>query len=96
MKHLALALALLLPAPLLHSQASDIPSAAPALFSIHVRAPDGKEFAHYSATKSSPDGALTYTIPFALNDPSGAWEITVRDLAQGSEASAKVEIKSGP
>ena len=30
MKHLALALALLLPAPLLHAQASDIPSAAPA------------------------------------------------------------------
>jgi len=66
------------------------------LYSIHLTAPDGSERPWLNATKSSPDGALNHAIPFALNDPAGAWKISVRDLAQGSETSVSVEIKPAP
>jgi hypothetical protein len=67
--------------------------AAPGLFAIRVLGPDHIERAHYGGLLLSKDGALEHKIFFALNDPSGSWTVSVRNLLNGASATALVEVK---
>ncbi|HYG75350.1 MAG TPA: beta-galactosidase [Planctomycetota bacterium] len=63
-----------------------------ALFAIRLFAPDGSERGYHAITRFCADGVLSLQIPLALSEPPGTWKIIVRDLGQGTEASATVEI----
>ena len=62
------------------------------LYSVHVIGPDSAERAYYGAAPQMVTGIFTHVIPFALNDPSGQWIITVRDLTSGGETTVTVEL----
>jgi len=62
-------------------------------FHVQVLGPDGKERRHYAANAAVVNGSGRALIPFALNDPSGKWSVTVRDVASGLTARAEVELQ---
>jgi hypothetical protein len=68
------------------------PSAAPRVYGLKVTGPDGKERPFYGGTFFSKTGASTRQWPTALNDASGTWIITVRDVLSGVEASKTIEL----
>ncbi len=70
-----------------------LPAAGSDAYRVRITAPDGSERAHYGGTFISADGALTHRVPFALNDPAGKWQISVRSLSHGGEAKAVIEVK---
>ena len=62
-------------------------AAAPRIYGVSVKGPDGTERPWYGKTVFAPEGSAAHSFPTALNDPLGAWTITVRDLLNGVEAS---------
>lgn len=60
---------------------------------VDVFAP-GSERPHrqYSQNLACADGQGKGTIPFALNDPAGAWRLVFRDVATGTSAEAVVHL----
>ena len=56
--------------------------------------PLGKLVEHYSANLRSEGERARFEIPFAWNDPVGAWRVHARDLATG--ASAETTLQLGP
>jgi hypothetical protein len=66
------------------------------VFRVNVIGPDGQD-RHYYARTLSPDGLqASTTIPFALNDPPGKWQITARDVLTGTTATAVVRLEASP
>jgi len=62
---------------------------------VHVEAigPDGKARAHYASNVKLHNGAGEVSVPMAINDPKGRWQLQVRDVATGLSADAIVELR---
>jgi hypothetical protein len=73
------------------SLAAASPAAATVL-RIDVRDPAGHLVPSYSGNAVLRGAAGTWPIAFAVNDPPGAWQITLRDMIGGSHASVTVEL----
>lgn len=52
----------------------------------------GNEYTDWYVAK---DGAFALDVPIALNDPSGDWEASVRELVSGNTGRAFFEVKTG-
>jgi hypothetical protein len=54
--------------------------------------PTGARRPLYCGTRVAPDGKASFEIPFALNDHTGEWTVTARDVMTGVEAAAQIII----
>lgn len=63
------------------------------LIRLQVFRPDGSEARPYRAYLTLRGPQAQATVPWALNDPAGAWTLRVTDVATGLTASAKVAVK---
>jgi len=59
---------------------------------LRVLGPDGKERAWYGRNLLAKGGEVSSAFTFALDDPPGAWKITVTDVASGVATSATVKL----
>jgi hypothetical protein len=55
--------------------------------------PDGQAVRYLAQTFETVNGALTFSIPLAMNEPLGTWELTFRDVATGTKDSVRVEVR---
>lgn len=62
------------------------------LLLLTVLQPDGSEQLAYRHLANTADGSQRFTIPLALNDPSGVWQISVKDAATGVTARAALTL----
>lgn len=56
---------------------------------IEVLAPDGKRLRHYAQNVLSDKALVRVSVPLALNDPPGVWQVQVTDVATGRTASGE-------
>ena len=63
--------------------AAPSPATSPVL-RLEVTAPDGTPRPRLSATLVLRNGAATWKLPFAANDPPGLWQLRLTDLLSGS------------
>ena len=60
---------------------------------MEVTDPEGRRVPHYDRNLLLENGKGEANIPFALNDPVGAWRIRFRDVATGVELQKQIELK---
>jgi hypothetical protein len=61
---------------------------------VDVTDPAGKPARHYSGNVTVKEGRAAFHLPFALNDPAGAWRIRARDVVSGLTAERTFQHKS--
>jgi len=59
----------------------------------HVYAPDGTRLPIYASNVLIKDGRGTFTLPFALNDPSGKYMIRSTDVVTGAVVEHTIELR---
>src|SRR6185369_12176116 len=59
----------------------------------HVYAPDGSHLSVYSKNVLVEKGRGTFTVPFALNDPTGKYVVRATDVVTGGSVEVPVELK---
>ena len=59
---------------------------------VEVSGPDGV-LPHYGAQGVLEEGKWTYSLPTALNDAQGEYELCVTDVISGKEAVVKLEVR---
>lgn len=57
---------------------------------LEVLDPSGKLVRHYSGNVTIENGKASFSIPFAINDPKGAWRVRARDVVSGLTAEQTV------
>ena len=55
--------------------------------------PDGKRIEHYSGKVVSNSGAFTWTVPLALNDVKGEYQVTVEEIASGLSKTVTFKVE---
>ena len=65
---------------------------ASAVYHAAVTGPDGQVFPHYGGNLVAARGQASLSIPIAINDPVGRWQIELRDIASGQSARATLEV----
>jgi hypothetical protein len=65
------------------------------VFHLDIVDPSGKIVAYYSGNLLAPRGRVTATLPLAINDQPGHWEIRVKDLLSGQARASTVEVSAG-
>jgi hypothetical protein len=55
------------------------------VFRVEVIAPDGKLLPHYGSILPAENGKASGSIPMALNDPKGRWQVRARDVATNQQ-----------
>ena len=58
----------------------------------YVVDPSGTVVPHYSGNILAPKGRATASLPLALNDKAGKWEVRVRDLLSGQSRVSSLEV----
>ncbi len=71
----------------------DVAQARP-VWRLNVFGPDGGNRSYYARTLYPEGLQASATIPFAINDPSGKWQIVVRDILTGLQATASVRLEA--
>jgi hypothetical protein len=69
--------------------------AGTSLVRCHVYAPDGSRLPIYSSNVLLEGGRGTFTLPFALNDPSGKYVIRATDVVTGAVTEKTIEVGHG-
>ena len=69
--------------------------AAVHVFHLDIVDPSGSIVAYYSGNLTAPQGRATATLPLAVNDKPGNWEIRVKDLLSGQTHASTVAVSSG-
>jgi hypothetical protein len=59
---------------------------------IDVIDPSGKPVEYYSGNLLAPAGRASKTIPIAVSDPPGRWQVRARDLITGDSKTASFEV----
>jgi hypothetical protein len=77
-------------APVFTASAS---SATRRLLRWHVRGPDGAFRPEYAQVTVEEGPSATFTLPSALNDPSGEYRLQVTDVLSGASAEAKLRLE---
>ena len=63
------------------------------VFRIEVIAPDGKLLPHYGSILPAENGKASGSIPMALNDPKGRWQVRARDVATNQQAIVEFRVE---
>lgn len=71
---------------------SDTPADAH-VFHIEAIDPAGKPLAAYSGNVRAPHGKAAWRLPFANNDPSGAWQLRAGDAMTGQTRTIRMEVE---
>ncbi|MDP6502086.1 MAG: beta-galactosidase trimerization domain-containing protein [Planctomycetota bacterium] len=68
--------------------------ATPVRHVIHIAAhrPDGKTVRYLAQNLETENGSVTFSIPLALNEPTGQWKLSARDVATGVAADSLVMV----
>lgn len=64
------------------------------VFHLDVVDPTGKIVPHYSGNILAPNGRATATLPLAVNDNAGKWEIRLKDLLSGQARASTFEVSA--
>jgi hypothetical protein len=59
---------------------------------VDVVDPSGSVIGYYSGNLLAPEGRASKSIPFALSDMSGRWEVRVKDLLTGQQKTSALEV----
>jgi hypothetical protein len=70
--------------------------AGPHCLRVEAIDPQGKTVRPYAQNVLTDRAATDVGIELALNDPAGAWQFRVTDVATGRSALARVDVRSGP
>ena len=62
------------------------------VFRVELRDPSGALVRAYTANRLAKAGVLQLSLPLALNDPSGQWAITVKDILSGAAKTVRVAV----
>jgi hypothetical protein len=62
------------------------------VYRVDIVDPSGAPMPHYSRNLIAPAGRATMTLPIALNDAIGQWEIRVTDRLSGATVSSRLEV----
>ena len=62
------------------------------VFRVEVHNPDGQLVTCYTRNILAADGSAQYVIPLALNERTGAWAVTVTDVASKASATGKLYV----
>lgn len=67
----------------------------PARHCLHMEVldPEGKPMRHYARNLLTDDGHARVSVPLAINDPAGMWQVRVMDVATGRSANSSLEVK---
>jgi len=68
-------------------------TAGTSLVRCHVYAPDGSRLPIYSNNVLVENGRGTFTLPFALNDPTGKYVVRATDVVTGAVIEKSIELK---
>lgn len=63
---------------------------------VDIVEPGGAVSGEYSFTAMARRGYCRFTVPFAVNDPAGSWEIRARETTVGAGAAASVRLLPPP
>ena len=70
--------------------------AEPVPLKLTVRQPDG-EISVYTRSLLARGGLAKVMLPLAVNDPSGEWQLEIRNLATGERITKTLRVqRSGP
>jgi hypothetical protein len=61
--------------------------------SLTVKTPDGKTHWYLRQTQETSNGKAVFTLPFALNDVAGNYEVTITDAATKTTAKIRINCK---
>ena len=72
----------------------DAGGAEPVRHFVHLEVvrPDGKAVRYLAQTLETANGVLKFSVPLALNEPVGTWELTFTDVATGTEESVRLKV----
>jgi hypothetical protein len=59
----------------------------------HVYGPDGTGLPIYSHNVLAENGRGTFSLPFALNDPTGKYVLQATDVVTGARVERSIELK---
>jgi hypothetical protein len=59
----------------------------------HVYGPDGARVPIYSNNVLVVNGRGTFSLPFALNDPTGKYVLQLTDVVTGARIERSIELK---
>jgi hypothetical protein len=62
------------------------------VFHVEVADPSGKVVDYYSKNLLAASNTAQFTLPLAVNDVPGAWQIRVKDIATAQSATATLEV----
>jgi len=62
---------------------------------LNVTGPNGAMREHYGANIEVKGGRASHRLHLALNDPTGRWRLTARDVASGVEGACELVVKEG-
>ncbi len=62
-------------------------------FRVRVIGPDGKELPPLTRTLAAPKGQVAWDVPIAVSDPAGSYTLVVRDIATGTSARQKLDVR---
>jgi len=61
-------------------------------YHVEVTSPAGEVVKEYAQNVLAPEGAAGFSVPFALSDAEGVWQLAVKDVATGVAAKAEVKL----
>jgi len=59
----------------------------------HVYAPDGSRLPIYSSNVLIQNGRGTFSLPFALNDPTGKYVVRATDVVTGAVTEKSIQVR---
>jgi hypothetical protein len=63
------------------------------LVHVTVKDPSANVISHYSGNLLAPGGGAAKLLPVAVNDPAGAWTVTVTDVLTAQTQTTRIEVR---
>jgi hypothetical protein len=63
------------------------------VFHVDVRDPNGNRVVYYTGNVIAKGGSGIKSIPFAANDATGKWTITVQDIMSGQTVTRNIDVQ---
>ena len=70
----------------------ETPGAELHCFRVEVISPSGEVVKEYAQNVLAPEGAAGFSVPFALSDAEGVWQLSIKDIATGVTAQSEVKL----
>ena len=60
---------------------------------LDVTSPDGNPVRYLTRVLEAKRGRASFSLPLALNEPTGTWTLTFTDATTGAKATARAEVR---